>query len=318
MQTCAIAVVLALGLQQPPAPATPPAASPQGDLKLVVAADRPDYVVGDDVQAEVTLSNGSAKDQEVAELCFDERSLSFEIVFGDAKKKFDLSIVRPDPHLAERLALPRVALKPGKSLIGLVRFPVLAQGPLQITGVYRGADKEVRAAAVTVAVKPQADGGNRLAAVVETSQGTFQIDLKPEDAPNNVSNFVSLARRGFYRNMNFHRVVKNEWIQSGCPYDNGYGSVGYALKSEAAAQASLHEAGTVAMSGNMKEGYTGSQFYVCLRKSPGFDKKYPIIGVVSGAGMDVAKKIGAVEVDKTTDRPKEDVRLKDVKIIVLK
>lgn len=319
MLTLGMAVVLALSLQQPPA--TPPAAPPKpAELKLTVTPDRADLVVGDELQVEATLANGTDKDVELAELAFDERSLVFEIDFdaGPAKKKFTFGVIRPDAHLAERLALPRIALKAGKSLNGFFRIPALSPGSLVVTGVYKGADKELRAAAVTVSVKPRADGEAKLAAVLETSLGDFRIDLKPEEAPNTVANFISLARRGFFRNLNFHRVVKNEWIQSGCPYDSGYGSVGYSLKSEAGTQTAVHEAGSVSMSGHMKEGFTGSQFFVCMKRSPAFDRKFTIIGTVSGEGLDIVRKIGAVDVDKTTDRPKEDVKLKDIKILVVK
>jgi cyclophilin family peptidyl-prolyl cis-trans isomerase len=134
-----------------------------------------------------------------------------------------------------------------------------------------------------------------------------------------VANFVALSKRGFYNGLNFHRVVKNSWIQTGCPYDNGYGGPGYAVKSEAEAQTVLHEPGSVSMSGNLKSGFAGSQFFISLTNLPAFDKKYTVIGKVTAGGLDTVRKIGMVEVDKNTDRPsKEDVRLKEIKIVAVK
>ncbi len=313
------AAVLALAcLQQPPAPA---AGAPE--LTLALATDKAEYVIGEDVQAEVALANASEKDLVVAELAFEERSLSFDVSFDapDGKRKqFLFAVTRPDPHLVDRVRLPQVALKPKKSMIGLFAIPTLRAGTMSVAAVYRGADKELRSAAVSLKVAAQAGEAGRLAAAVKTSKGAFTIDLFPESAPNNVANFVALAKRGFYNNMNFHRVVKNSWIQSGCPYDNGYGGPGYALKSEAEGQKGMaHDAGTVAMSGNLKNGYTGSQFYIALAKIPAFDAKFTIIGKVQEGGASVLTAIGGVDVDKTTDRPsKEDVRLSEVSIVAVK
>ena len=229
-------------------------------------------------------------------------------------------MLKPDPHLVDRIGPMRISLKPKKSLSGIFRIPVLKTGALQVTGVYKGiGDKEVRSATLALKVAAAADGGSRLAAAVSTSKGDFQIDLMPEEAPNNVASFVSLAHRGFYNNMNFHRIIKGGWIQTGCPYDLGFGHAGYAVKSEAEGQTAVHDAGTVAMSQNLKSGFTGSQFFIDLKRQEAHDKKFTIIGRVPESRMDAVKQIGSVDTDKNTDRPlKEDIRLKEIKIIVVK
>ena len=61
----------------------PPAAGPS-DLTLTLATDKTDYVLGDEVQAEVTLTNSGDKNLEVAELVFEDRSLSFDVSFEAA------------------------------------------------------------------------------------------------------------------------------------------------------------------------------------------------------------------------------------------
>jgi len=306
------------------APLTAAVADPQAgpDLTLTMTADKTDYVLGDDVQAEVTLTNSGDKPLEVAELTFEERSLSFDVSFEAAPgktKQFTYSIIKPDPHLVDRIGPAKIWLKPKKSLVGVFRIPILKTGALQVTAVYRGGEKEIRSAVATLKVAA-ADGATRLAAAVSTSKGDFQIDLLPEEAPNNVASFVSLARRGFYNNMNFHRIIKGSWIQTGCPYDLGFGNAGYAVKSEAESQTALvHEAGTVAMSQNLKSGFTGSQFFIDLKRQEAHDRKFTIIGRVPENRMDVHKQIGSVDTDKNTDRPlKEDIRLKEIKIIVVK
>ena len=285
----------------------------KSDLAVTLVADKMEYTLNDDIMAEVTLTNGGEKTADLAELTFDERSLSFDLTFdagAGATKQFLYSIVHPDPHVMDRIAPARIALKSKKSVIGVFRIPTLRAGNMTVAAVYKGADKEVKSAALTVKVGAQkgANGEDegRLAAIVEASQGSIQMDLLPEEAPNNVANFISLSKRGFYNGLLFHRVVKNSWIQSGCPYDNGYGGPGYALKSEAEGQKSHHELGAVSMSGNQKNGFTGSQFFICLTNLPAFDQKFTVIGKVTPAGFDTIKKIGLVEVDKNTDRPTKE------------
>ncbi|HLY73408.1 MAG TPA: hypothetical protein VKU80_04750, partial [Planctomycetota bacterium] len=116
-----------------------PQAAP--DLSLTLATDKTDYVLGEDVQAEVTLTNTGDKPLDVAELTFEERSLSFDISFEAAPgktKQFLFSIIKPDPHLMDRIGPARISLRPKKSLSGVFRIPILKPGALQVTAVYRG------------------------------------------------------------------------------------------------------------------------------------------------------------------------------------
>ena len=290
------------------------------DVTVSLSLDRAEAPVGEEIQAEVSVTNPGDKDLNVAELVFEERSLSFDVTFdaGGKPKPFVFAVLKPDPHVADRLGPSRITLKPKKSITGVFRIPTLRAGAMTVAAVYKGGEKEARSAAINLKVTPAGDA-TRLAAVVETSLGGFQIELQPEEAPNTVANFVALAQRGFFDNLNVHRVVKNGWIQTGCPYDNGTGGPGYALRSEAETQkTSKHEIGTVSMAGNLKSGFSGSQFFVCVAKQASFDAKFTVIGMVSAAGIENVKKISAVEVDKASDRPTKDVKVSSVKIVAVK
>lgn len=290
------------------------------DVTVSLSLDRTEAPVGEEIQAEVTVTNPGDKDVSVAELAFEERSLSFDVSFdaGGKSKSFLYAVVKPDPHVADRIGPARVTLKPKKSVVGLFRIPTLRAGPMTVAAVYKGAEKEARSSALNVKVTPAGEAG-RLAAAVETSMGAFQIDLAPDQAPNTVASFVQLARRGFFDGLNVHRAVKNGWIQTGDPYDNGTGGPGYAVRSEAEAQKDVkHDTGTVAMAGNLKSGYAGSQFFISVARQSSFDAKFTAIGTVTGAGVDVVKKIAGVDVDKSTDRPVKDVKVSSIKIIAVK
>ena len=73
-------------------------------------------------------------------------------------------------------------------------------------------------------------------------------ELYPEKAPNTVNNFISLANKGFYDGLTFHRVIPGFMIQGGCPNGNGMGGPGYEINGEFAANGFhqndlLHETG---------------------------------------------------------------------------
>ena len=69
-------------------------------------------------------------------------------------------------------------------------------------------------------------------AVIETTHGHLVVELFPQSAPKTVANFVSLARKGFYRNIIFHRVIPNFMAQTGDPTGTGSGGPGYQFEDE--------------------------------------------------------------------------------------
>jgi peptidylprolyl isomerase/peptidyl-prolyl cis-trans isomerase B (cyclophilin B) len=125
-------------------------------------------------------------------------------------------------------------------------------------------------------------------AVIETSKGTIVFKFFPKDAPATVKNFITLANKGFYNGLNFHRVVPGFVIQGGDPKGDGTGGPGYNIKAEFNSQ--KHLLGTVAMARSADPDSAGSQFYICLDAKPFLDGKYTVFGQVT-SGIDVVKKI---------------------------
>ena len=111
--------------------------------------------------------------------------------------------------------------------------------------------------------------------------GEIRLEFCPEDAPKTVENFVTLAKKGFYNGLNFHRVVPDFVVQGGCPKGNGTGGPGYQIKAEFSKQ--KHVRGTLAMARSQDPDSAGSQFYICYGATPHLDGQYTVFGrVVSG------------------------------------
>ena len=111
--------------------------------------------------------------------------------------------------------------------------------------------------------------------------GEIRFEFYPEDAPKTVENFVTLAKKGFYNGLNFHRVVPDFVVQGGCPKGNGTGGPGYMIKAEFNKQ--KHVRGTLAMARSQSPDSAGSQFYICYGATPHLDGQYTVFGhVVSG------------------------------------
>jgi peptidyl-prolyl cis-trans isomerase B (cyclophilin B) len=118
--------------------------------------------------------------------------------------------------------------------------------------------------------------------------GEIRLEFYPEDAPKTVENFVTLAKKGFYNGLNFHRVVPDFVVQGGCPKGNGTGGPGYTIKAEFNKQ--KHVRGTLAMARSQSPDSAGSQFYICYGATPHLDGQYTVFGKVM-SGMEHVDRI---------------------------
>jgi peptidyl-prolyl cis-trans isomerase B (cyclophilin B) len=123
---------------------------------------------------------------------------------------------------------------------------------------------------------------------IETNKGTIKFVTYPDVAPNTVKNFVTLAQKGFYDGLTWHRVVEGFVIQGGDPNGNGSGGPGYSIKAEFGSR--KHLEGTVAMARASDPDSAGSQFYICLAPQAGLDGKYTVFGQVT-EGLEVVHQI---------------------------
>ena len=125
-----------------------------------------------------------------------------------------------------------------------------------------------------------------------TNCGAFTVKLDPKSAPDASASVASLAKRGFYDDTIFHRIVPGFVIQGGDPTATGSGSAGYDTVDKPPSD-TKYTHGVVAMAKGPTDpaGSASSQFFVVTGKDVGLPPDYAVIGTVS-KGLDVVDRIG--------------------------
>ncbi|MDT8318309.1 MAG: peptidylprolyl isomerase [bacterium] len=132
---------------------------------------------------------------------------------------------------------------------------------------------------------------SELTAVIDTNKGNIRLKLFAEQTPVTVANFVNLAKRDYYKELSFHRVLDDFMIQGGCPLGTGTGGPGYRFEDECLPDLKHSKPGILSMA-NAGPGTSGSQFFVTHVPTPWLDGKHTVFGeVVSEADMDVVNSI---------------------------
>ena len=143
-------------------------------------------------------------------------------------------------------------------------------------------------------------------ATIDTSRGTIKLKLHADKTPKTVQNFETLANKGFYNGLKFHRVIANFMIQTGCPKGTGTGDAGYKFADEFHPQLKHSGPGVLSMA-NAGPNTNGSQFFITHVATPHLDGKHSVFGQVI-EGQNVVNAIQQGDVMKTvtvTDVPEE-------------
>lgn len=154
--------------------------------------------------------------------------------------------------------------------------------------------------------------------IIEMENGAkIKIELDRTAAPNTVNNFLSLANKGFYNGLIFHRVIPGFMIQGGCPDGTGMGGPGYSIKGEFAANGVKnpikHKRGVISMARAMNPNSAGSQFFIMHQDAPHLDGQYPAFGHVV-EGMETVDAIAATPTN-FSDRPLDPQRIKSITLV---
>jgi peptidylprolyl isomerase len=130
--------------------------------------------------------------------------------------------------------------------------------------------------------------------ILETTQGSVTIEMRPDLAPNHVARIKELVREGFYDGIVFHRVIEGFMAQTGCPHGSG-------KKLKAEFNAEPHVRGTTSMARAQSPDSADSQFFICFDDASFLDKQYTVWGKVT-EGMENVDKIKRGEPVKDPDK----------------
>ena len=146
--------------------------------------------------------------------------------------------------------------------------------------------------------------------------GKIVCELYPDKAPQSVRNMISLANKGFYDGLIFHRVISGFMIQGGCPKGTGTGGPGYCIKGEfklnGVKNNLSHKRGVLSMARAQAANSAGSQFFIMHADAKHLDGQYAAFGKVT-SGMDVVDAIASVQTDRN-DRPQAEQKIASITV----
>ena len=165
-------------------------------------------------------------------------------------------------------------------------------------------------------------------ATIHTNKGDIRLELFPEQAPNTVKNFTSLAQgerewidptngqptsRPLFNGTIFHRVIDGFMIQGGDPLGTGTGGPGYQFNDEIHPDLTFSKPYLLAMA-NAGPGTNGSQFFITTVETPWLNGRHTIFGEVTDEAS--KKVVDAIEGVETgfQDRPVKDVVISSIDI----
>lgn len=124
--------------------------------------------------------------------------------------------------------------------------------------------------------------------------GVIKAELDADAAPVTVTNFIGLAKEGFYNGLTFHRIIDGFMMQGGDPTGTGNGGSAQTIKgefSENGVENSLeHIRGTLSMARSQSYDSASSQFFIVQEDSPHLDGLYAAFGQVT-EGMEIVDQI---------------------------
>ncbi|MBI4243870.1 MAG: peptidylprolyl isomerase [Planctomycetes bacterium] len=261
-------------------------------LEIRLKSDKESVVLGESMRLTVAVKNISGKDIEIQRPVFDENSISFELTQEeDLKRTFVYSRYNGDPLVRERIAGSKIKIDGGAIVHEFVEFLPPLAGKFRLKARLMQGKEFIFSNSMSLEVKSKkSENGDEqkvLGAVLTlkfTKDGneveeSFLVRFFGEDSFNSVSNFALLINTGFYDGLKIFRAVKYGFLQTGCPYNKGFGTPGYLYKRENTSKG--FDIGSIGLCNAPKgQEYSGSQFFVSLASLPGFKEKFTQIGQI--------------------------------------
>lgn len=163
--------------------------------------------------------------------------------------------------------------------------------------------------------------GKHHAEIVVKDYGTMEVELDADVAPITVTNFVNLAKSGFYDGLTFHRIVNGFMIQGGDPKGNGTGGSDETIKGEfksnGVENSISHTRGVISMARSSDPDSASSQFFIMQADGTYLDGEYAAFGeVTEGIEVvdDICEKVSPSGQDLTIPAEKQPV-IETIKIV---
>ena len=157
---------------------------------------------------------------------------------------------------------------------------------------------------------------NPIVTITMENGDVMKAELYPEIAPNTVTNFISLIKKGFYDGVCFHRIIAGFMIQGGDPEGTGMGGPGYSIKGEFNSNGFKndlkHSKGVLSMARTQIPDSAGSQFFIMHADAPHLDGEYAAFGALI-EGLDVLDNIATTDTD-WSDRPRNPQVMQSVTV----
>ena len=125
--------------------------------------------------------------------------------------------------------------------------------------------------------------------------GKVTLELNADEAPITVTNFIKLAKAGFYDGLTFHRIIDGQFIQGGDPLGNGLGGSDETIKGEFSSNGVSnklsHTKGAISMARTSQDmNSASSQFFILIKDATYYDGSYACFGYVTD-GLNIVEKV---------------------------
>jgi peptidyl-prolyl cis-trans isomerase B (cyclophilin B) len=291
-------------------------------VQLTVTAPRSDVPLGDDIALHFKLTNSGKSRVTVNVPRIDQRSVTLRVRMTDGNVAM-ISRNHATTDMQTGQFIPEAGeakeLAAGESLEKDVTTPAILAGKLVFTASYvrQGAPSALVAPPVEVTVTPADPQKGRLGVTIDTTEGPYSAVFRPDVAYNTVESFVSLAKRGFYTGLKFHRVMKGFMAQGGDPTGTGNGDPGYFLPLEARPDKLPHTRGVMSMARRGEpQDSAGSQFFILFATRTDLDSGGYTTFAQMTSGEETLKKLEDVPTTMNEGgeqaKPIKDVLIKRV------
>lgn len=180
---------------------------------------------------------------------------------------------------------------------------ILLTGIFLLAGCGNGQGRESKESMDTLAARESTENsddaeellsGKHHVEIVIKDKGTISVELDADNAPITVTNFVNLAKEGFYDGVTFHRIMEGFMMQGGDPEGTGMGGSGVTIKGEfsdnGVENPLSHTRGAISMARSKANDSASSQFFIVHQDSTYLDGMYACFGYVTD-GMDIVDDI---------------------------